>query len=400
LFNNFEMIDPEEVAKQRRSLIAKLDTQEYFIADYRGSEMTKDTPITERYFRIREYIKSRDSGDYGQEWLKASISDVWSSKFIGLAEDGFQKLEFQNPPYVAASRLGGDPRCYNDTFVIQTNGCDYECSFCFVDRELNRPELGKGKYFPGKEMFDIFLKKREEWLEQGKHLNVIRLSGGEIACLVPELILDVYNEIEKRDLSNKVYLWVDCNLSTLTYLQALKSELGEIAKKKNFGIVGCLKTAGNGQSGRDDFAKITKAEPKYFPRQFEVLNFLVNTIEADTYVYLVPIMWGERETWQERLYECAQRLSQINRNLPLRTNVIRIRKYTPVEKNIRAAYKEGRPLPKYDDANFEDWYQKVFVQNQKMITRIWYEETMPKLFRPNELEKYEYSYRCQVPLYE
>jgi hypothetical protein len=50
--------------------------------------------------------------------------------------------------------------------------------------------------------------------------------------------------------------------------------------------------------------------------------------------------------------------------------------------------------------NFEEWYQKVFVQNQKMITRIWYEETIPKLFKPNELKKYEYSYRCQVPLYE
>jgi len=147
LFENSEMIDPEEVAKQRRSLIAKLDAREYFIADYCGSDMSKDTPITERYFRIKEYIKPREPGDYGQEWLQASISDVWSSKFIGLAKEGFQKLEFQNPPYAAAYRLKGDPRHYNDTFVIQTNGCDYECSFCFVDRELNKPELGKGKYF-------------------------------------------------------------------------------------------------------------------------------------------------------------------------------------------------------------------------------------------------------------
>jgi len=391
-----EPIDPEEVAEKRRRLVRKPETREYFIADYFGSDMAKDTPTTERYFRVREYIKSRDPGDCGQEWLKTSYTDVWSSKFLGLAADGFQKLEFQNPGYSAAYKLGGDPRHYNDTFVVQTNGCNFECSYCYVDRQLNRPELGKGKYFSVKEILDVFLKERAARQKAGKNLNAIRLSGGEVTCIVPELILDVYQELERRCLSDTVYLWVDCNLSTLKYLRDFRTDLREIAQRKNFGIVGCLKTPGDGQTGDDDFSRITKAQPKYFSKQFEVLDFLVNTIRADTYVYVVPIIWGDKTAYQERLDCCSQRLSQINRNLPLRTNVLRIRKYAPVEANMRAASREGRPLPKYDDARFEEWYQNDFVEDQKVITRIWYEETIPARYQAGEFKRY----RCQVPIFE
>jgi uncharacterized Fe-S cluster-containing radical SAM superfamily protein len=392
----FERIDPEEVAEKRRSLIRNPETGEYFIADYFGSEMARDTPLTERYFRVREYIKSRDPGDFGQEWLRASHANVWSSKFLGLAEDGFQKLEFQNPGYSAAFRLGGDPRHHNDTFVIQTNGCNFECSYCYVDRQLNSPELGKGKYFSVKKMLDVFLKERAARQKQGKHLNTIRLSGGEVTCIVPELILDVYKELERRCLSDTVYLWVDCNLSTPKYLQDLQTDLREIGHKKNFGMVGCLKTPGDGQSGQDDFARITKSEPEFFPKQFEVLDFLVNTVRVDMYVYLVPIIWGDRKTYSERLRCCAQRLSKIRPNLPLRTNVLRIRRYAPVEANMRAASREGRPLPRYVEANFDEWYQKEFVEDQKAASRIWFEETIPNGHDHDGLQKY----RCQVPLFE
>jgi len=170
---SFETIDPESVAEKRRNQILRLDPKKYLITDYSGSEMAKDTPITERCFRIREYIKSRDQGDYGQIWLNASVSDIWSRKFIGLAEDGFQKLEFQNPAYVAAHRLGGDPRHYNDTFVIQINGCNFECSYCYVDRQLNNPEFGKGEYFSVNEMFNVFLRERKNgWMK----INLLTLS--------------------------------------------------------------------------------------------------------------------------------------------------------------------------------------------------------------------------------
>jgi uncharacterized Fe-S cluster-containing radical SAM superfamily protein len=391
---SFETIDSEAVAAERRNLIIGPSAKEYFIADFKGSTM-EDTPITEQFFRIRECIKPRDSNDCAQEWLNAPLPEIWSTKFIGLAEDGFQRLEFQNPPYVAALRLGGDPRQYNDTFVIQTNGCNFECSFCFVDRELNQPERGKGKYFSVKEMLDRFLQEKAARLKEGKKLNVIKLSGGEVTCIVPELIIDVHHELERRSLSDTVYLWVECNLSTTKYLRDIKDDLREVARKKNFGIVGCLETVGNEKSGQNDFSRVTKVRAEYFEKQFETLDFLVNTIRADAYVYLIPIIWGDVEVYRQRLWECAKKLQQINSNLPLRTNVLRIRDYTPVETNITTAFMEGRPLPKYDDVNYRDWFDRIFVQDQKMIARIWYEEIVPKLFQPDQSTKYG----CQIPLY-
>ena len=158
---NFQTNDPILLAQQQRKMMINRGKNKFFIADFIGSDMIKDNPDADRFFRVRKYIKSRDPNDFGQEWLYASLSDIWSSRFIGLADNGFQKLEFQNPPYSAACKLGGAPRQYNATFVIHSNGCNFNCSFCFVDEELNEPEFGKGKFFSAKEILTDYLKKRE-----------------------------------------------------------------------------------------------------------------------------------------------------------------------------------------------------------------------------------------------
>jgi len=390
----FRFLDTETVAEQRRTMMIDVEKRRYYIADLSKSNMMKDTPITEKYFRIRTYIKPRESTDYGEKWMHANISEVWSTKFLGLSDDGFQKLEFQNPPYSAAYRLGGDPRQYNDTFVVQVNGCDYEYSFCFVDRPINRAEPGMGEYFTAEEMLDIFLEEQKKYREEGKPLNVIRLSGGETTCLVPELILDIADVLDKRGLSNSIYVWADCNLSTLKYLVNVENGLKEVARRKNFGIVGCLKSPGSEENGRKDFSLITKAKPEHFSKQFEVLDFLVNKIKADTYVYLVPILWDEQENCKQRLFSCAKRLAKIHKNLPLRTNIIKIRPYDVAQTNIMNAFREGRPLPGFDEKSFEKWCEESFIPSQRRIFKIWYEEVLPSLYKLDQIEKY----RCQVDL--
>jgi uncharacterized Fe-S cluster-containing radical SAM superfamily protein len=385
--------NPEIIAKQRRELMRNAKTKQYFVSDYSEAEMAKDASIIGNNFRIREYIKLRDADDYGQEWLSAPLSEMWSTKFLGLGENGFQKLEFQNPPYVASLKLGGDPRKYNNTFVIQLNGCDYECSFCFVDRSLNKTELGKGKYFTAKDMVDEFQKERSKHLGTREELNVIRLTGGEVACITPELIIDLCGELEKRNLSSNVYVWSDCNLSTSTYLEGVLDKLRHVIKSFNFGIVGCLKAIGDGKSGSQDFAETTNAQPEFFSKQFEALDFLINKLRADTYVYLVPIFLGKPVELKERMRECCSRLRQIHKNLPLRVNVLQIRNYSPVKENMLNAFKEGRKLPVYNGERFEDWLPK-FVEMQRNITKIWFENVLPSFYSTSEIRRY----RCQVPI--
>jgi uncharacterized Fe-S cluster-containing radical SAM superfamily protein len=353
--------------------------RKYFIAELEGSGQVGD--VYNKYFRTKDYIKERRGlSTYIKDWLTASLEEVWSPKFLGLNDNGVQKLEFQNPPYVAAQRLGGDPRDYNRVFAIQLNGCTYECAFCFVPREINTPELGKGRYFSAQEIIDFFEKAWKTSIEEGKEVKVIRLTGGEPTSIVPELIVDIWKEIDARDLSDDIYLWVDTNLSTKIYMEKIADELKMVFNQKNVGVVGCLKTIGDGQKGEEDFATITKAHPHFFKNQFDVLSFLVRDLAADVYVYAVPIVTGDRRKIKSRIEACIRRLRQIDENLPLRTNLIHIHyDYDPVGKNLKNAKDEGRRLP---------------LTDEKVVLYVWYNEILPRFYTTEQLS----LYMCQVPL--
>jgi sulfatase maturation enzyme AslB (radical SAM superfamily) len=208
----------------------------YLIAKIEGSgQPRKGKKVLDTYFRYKDYMDNK-------EWLSVSLKQVWSPEFLGLVEDIWsvqirevKKLEFQNPCYSAGYRLGGDPRKYSKVFTIQLSGCDFDCNYCYVPKQINiaNPELGK--YFSAKEMVSFFLSAKAKSKEP---MNVIRISGGN-PTIVPEIIVDVYNEIKKQNLD--VYLWVDSNLSTSKYLEGLKNNLKNILNQKNVGVVGCFK---------------------------------------------------------------------------------------------------------------------------------------------------------------
>jgi len=379
---SMELINPESKAADYRKLMMKDETKDrkFLFARISGTEQERDTPIFKDCFRVRDYINMREGSDWALRWLQASLEEVLSPKFLGLDEFGRQKLEFQNPGYVAAFRLGGDPRDYNHAFTVQVDGCCYECSFCFVPRELNNPGLGRGSFFSAAQIVDNFIEARHDYSKRMiSAVNVIRLSGGEVTTIVPELITDLNSEINRRKMSRSTYLWVDTNLSSKKYLKNVEDELKVVARQRNVGFVGCLKAVGNRETGKEYFSVLTKALPEYFKVQFEVLDYLVNEIGADFYVYLLPIISTEESVIRERLEECFQELWKIHKNLPLRTNMLRIIEYTPTKINLREAEKEGRPLPKYDE---------------KAAFKVWYDKILQEYYSPKDLVKY----RCQVPL--
>jgi uncharacterized Fe-S cluster-containing radical SAM superfamily protein len=352
--------------------------RQFLLATMSGTEQQKDTDVFNENFRVRDYVSIRRGSKWAKWWLEAPLWEVLSAKFLGLDESGRQKLEFQNPEYVASFRLGGDPRDYNYAFTLQVNGCTYECSFCFVPRELNDPRTGKGRFFAAADILDNFCEARRLHSERENAVNVIRLSGGEVTTLVPELIVDLNKEIDLRKMSQSVYLWIDSNLSTTKYLRNLEHDLEMAARQRNVGFVGCLKSIGNRETGGDLFSTLTKAKPEHFRRQFDVIDYLVNTIKSDLYLYILPIISEDKSIIRSRLKECVDELRRIHRNLPLRTNMLRIFEYTPAKANLIQAENEGRPLPKYDEgASFAAWYE---------------------ILRDHYSESDVTRYRCQVPL--
>ena len=340
-----------------------MDNGKYLIAKIQDSgQEPQKKKIIDAYFRYKDYMKNT-------EWFSADLDEVWSPKYIGLTKNAsdskkIKKLEFQNPSYSAAYRLGGDPRDYSKVFTIQLAGCDYDCNYCYVPKELNVANRKKGMYFSAEEIIDHFLAAREK---SQKPMNVVRISGGN-PTLVPQIISDIFNQITKRKLN--VYLWIDTNLSTPKYMQNI-SDFRDILSQKNVGVVGCFKG-----TCKEDFSMITGADAQYYEMQYETAKWLLDQ-KTDFYVYLPALVY--ENNIEEKLRLFIEKLIKLNKNLPLRTEILEIKDYPGALLNEKRAEKLGRYLPK---------------TNQRTIFELW-NKVLGEFYSLDYLNKY----CCQFPLY-
>ncbi len=366
------MSDPENRARILRPLMMK--NGKYLITRISGSGQEADpNKILNAYFRYKNYISG--DNDTEKEWLKSSLNDVWSPRFLGLMDgfaksslDEIKKLEFQNPSYSGAFRAHGrrgDPRDYNKVFAVQVSGCTYSCNYCYVPPAANAANPSFGKFFSAKEIVDNFLLAKSKSKEP---MNVIRLTGGE-TTIVPEIIADVYSEIEKRGLD--IYLWVDTNLSTSVFIERIESDLKDVLCQRNVGVVGCFKGV-----SKEDFSMITGASQESYERQFKMAKLLLNW-KTDLYHYLPSLVYGNGI--EEKLQSFLGRLRQLNKNLPLRLEMIVIKEYPGAVISMAEKEKEGRPISKND---------------QRMVFDLWYNKILPRAYPNTMLNKF----CCEVPL--
>ena len=359
------MFDPEKRAELVRPKMMK--NGKYLITKIKGSgeefKHEEEKIVYKDYFKFKWYLKP--------EFFSAK--EIWSHKLIGLSENFWsvplrqiKKIRFQNPPYSAAYRLSKEPKSYNKALTVQVAGCNYECNFCYIPKELNSANLKYGKYFSAKEIIENFSKARKA---SNEPLNVIRLTGGEV-IIVPEIILEIYNEIEKNDL-NEIYIWIDTNLSTKKYLENIESDLKSIIKEKNVGVIGCFKGV-----CKKDFSIITGCEPNSYENQFETAKLFLDW-KADFYTYLPALVY--ENNIEGKIKSFIEKLRLLNKNLPLRIEVDMIIEYASAIINMTEKSKQGRSLPKID--------QRIFFD-------LWYNKLLPKYYSKKMLEKF----CCEVPL--
>jgi uncharacterized Fe-S cluster-containing radical SAM superfamily protein len=363
------MFDPEKRAELLRPRMMK--DGKYLIAKIAGSgeEVKEDEEriAYATYFKFKWYIDK-------PELLALSSKEMWSPKLLGIVENplsadlkNIKKLEFQNPPFSAAFRMKGkigDPRNYNRAFTLQIAGCNYGCNYCFVPPETNACNLNFAKYFSVKEIIDYFLKAREEFKEP---INVIRITGGE-NTIVPEFLLDIYSEIEKI---NGTYLWVDTNLSTTKYMERVESDLKDVMQKRNVGVTGCFKG-----TCKEDFSIITGSEPKFYEKQFEAAKLFLKW-GTDLYVYLPALVY--EKNIEQKMTGFIEMLQELNKNLPLRVEMLIIHEYPAALRNMELKAKECRPMPTTD---------------QRLVFDLWYNKLLPKYYSKDMLNKF----CCEVPL--
>jgi uncharacterized Fe-S cluster-containing radical SAM superfamily protein len=366
------MINPEKRAEILRKKLIK--GNKYLISQIFGqSQEAGERKVLDVYFRYKDYLNPLEIPDY----FSASLQEVWSPKFLGLREDFLnlpirkvKKLEHQNPSYSAAFRFSGrkgDPRKYAKVFTIQVAGCNFDCIYCYVPEHLKSANPEFGKYFSVKEIVDQFLKIKEQ--NEDEDWNVLRISGGEPLTIVPEIILDIQREVEKR--CPDVYLWIDTNLSNLNYLKKFKKELKEVLQKRNVGVVGCFKGV-----NKSDFSILTGAAEKFYETQFEAAKLLVGW-GTDVYFYLPALVYENNV--KIKVENFVERLQKIHKNLPLRLEVISIIDYPAAEETTEKRAKAGRLMPGLD---------------QRVVFDLWYRKILPKFYSKEELEKY----CCEVKL--
>ena len=352
------MIDSDQRAQVLREKLIKDNT--YLLAKIGGAGQDPgEKKIFSDYFRYKDYIDER-------KWISLNEKEKWSRNFLGLGKNGFKKTEFQNPTYSAAYKLKRNLSEFTKVFTMQVAGCNYSCNYCFVPRELNSADERCGRSFSAKEIVEEFLRIKKDSKEP---MNVIRISGGE-CMIIPEIIIDVYDEIMKR--SPNLYLWIDTNLSAIEIMKERKNELEKVLSQKNVGIVGCFKG-----TVKEDFSLITGAEEKFYKDQFEAVKFLID-FGADLYAYIPAYVYNE-EMAEEKLESFLFELQKVSKNLPLRLEMLKVEDFPAAKINFELAEKEGRAVPK---------------THQEHVFSLWHNKLLPKYYSEEELGKF----CCEVEL--
>ena len=237
--------------------------------------------------------------------------------------------------------------------VFQNAVCNWRCWYCFVPFNLLNANKRHSSLLTPAELLDLYLADPEP-------PPMIDLTGGQ-PDLTPEWVPWMIEELQRRDLTKKVYLWSDDNLSNDYFWRYLTDDQRAAIKGyRNYGRVACFKGI-----DRESFAFNTAADPALFDAQFDLFRRFVE-FGLDMYAYTTfttPDLDGSRAA----LSDFVDRLQRIHAFLPLRTVPLEVTVFTPVQSRI--------------DSRCE-----AAMANQYVVASYWQEELVRR-FGASDLSK-------------
>jgi uncharacterized Fe-S cluster-containing radical SAM superfamily protein len=229
----------------------------------------------------------------------------------------FKKPLYRNHPPIKELR----------TQAFQLAGCNWRCWYCFVDFGLLDGNKDKGQFFSADEILDFYL-------QESDRPHIIDLTGGQ-PDLVPEWSLWMLESIEKKGLNGKIYVWTDDNLSNFYLWKYLsKTEIDYIVKFPLFNRIACLKGY-----NYESFVFNTKAQPKDFDNQFQILKKLISS-GFDMYSY-VTFTTPSIKNLENEMRQFVDKLSTIHPNLPLRIIPLKIHGFRNTMLRAKDTHKES-----------------------------------------------------------
>lgn len=226
------------------------------------------------------------------------------------------------PVLPAAHRLGLRVEDTATAEVFQNASCNWRCWYCYVPFNLLSANEDRAGWFTADDLVRLYLEIDERPL-------IIDCSGGQ-PDLVPEWIPWMMDALSAAGLEDSVYLWSDDNLSNDYFWEFLSPvQRRQVASYRNYGRVCCFKGF-----DADSFAFNTKADPDLFARQFRLFDKLMDT-GMDLYSY-ATFTGPDPDAAVAGISSFADRLQEIDRNLPLRLIPLRVEVFGVVTGRVRA----------------------------------------------------------------
>jgi len=319
-------IDSEKMAEKLRRKLVRLNEKKILLAQLNETDEAKDSYTNvncEGYGRVRSFSK------YSLHLRNALKKEGTPIKPLLRGHEKKDKILSQ---------------------AFQIAGCNWLCWYCFVDSSRRVGSLRDGKYFSADQILDMCVRELD-------NLSIIDLTGGQ-PDLVPEWSLWMMEEIEKRKMRDKVYLWIDDNLSSDYFWKFLNDE--QIEYMKNFpkySRAGCFKGF-----SEESFSFNTSVRSSLFQRQFEIFErFMRNGFD----MYAYATFTGEPiRNIKEVMSIFVDRLQKIHHNLPLRTIPLKVSPFSANKQTINDKYLLAL---NFQYVAYEAWnneLQKRFKQNE------------------------------------
>ena len=291
-------------------------------------------------------VKRIDTDQWSKRWRDAGL-DVGSRRVLVTNFSGTeQEPDLQEPPncsgfgrirhfrratspgwplnplpiYPASKALGMKPGELLRAQAFQNAVCNWRCWYCFVPFNLLSANRNHSQWLSAAELLDLYL-------EQPDPPQVIDLTGGQ-PDLTPEWVPWMIQEIQSRNLDDRIYLWSDDNLSTDYFWRYLSDDNIELIRNaKNYGRVCCFKGF-----DEESFTFNTLADGSLFDRQFDLFRRFLE-LGIDVYAY-VTLTSPTGDLMPNRIGRFVDKLQSLHPNLPLRTVPLEIRVFTPVRRRL------------------------------------------------------------------
>lgn len=261
--------------------------------------------------------------------------DIQDAKRLSVNCEGYGRLRYfkvdkyddwvDNPlPMGPFSKLLGiDMEKSIPVQVFQVAKCNLNCWWCFLPNEYKVGNTLYSKWFSVDELVEMYI-------EDNNDAKVIDLSGGNPE-LVPEWVYKFMQCLEKKNLSDKVYLWSDDVLTTDFFFDRMeKKEQIYMANYQNYGKVACFKGF-----DQESFEYNTCSEKHSLSKQLSIAKKYIE-MGFDIYFYQV-LTCDDLTNIDERISNYMDALQEISVNLPLRIVPIKIKKFGANESRFNSA---------------------------------------------------------------